>query len=243
MFLVSLNKVYYTSKDSIEIFVNGFIDMIKKVIYSTPFLICCYNIVAGILNVVWYPGEVASPLIIVGGSSAIYYLFFARSYEESKLSLLSFIFNNITVFLVLQMPDPCCFLVGLFLLMLASFHLFLFFSYDLLFDLIFLAVLLSRIFFHHKMGSWGFGLVTELMFLRLEFLFFELCLKKEDRSEEGSRIEPFFYLIPFFGISSINLLYLDNGLKDIVIHINFLFAAAALIFFTFFANRKQELII
>ena len=100
MFLVSIKKVYYTSKDSIEIFVNGFIDMIQKVIYSTPFLICCYNIVAGILNVVWYPGEVASPLIIVGGSSAISYLFFAISYEERKLSLLSFLFNNIKVFLV-----------------------------------------------------------------------------------------------------------------------------------------------
>lgn len=212
----------------------------RKVIYSKPFMICCYNIVAVFLNLLWYPDNVSSIILLVGASSAIYYIFFAISDEERILTLIYFIFNNLTVFLILQMPDPCCFLVGLFLLMLASFHLLLFFSYDLIFDFIFIAVLLYRIFYHHQIALWGFSLVTELMFIRL---FFKLCLKKEVRSEEGSRIEPLFYLIPFFGISFINLIYLDYGLMNILIHILFLFADAALIFFTFFANRKQELII
>ena len=90
---------------------------------------------------------------------------------------------------------------------------------------IFFAVLLSRIFFNQKMGEWGFGLVTELIFIRL-FIFF----LKKDIPNKGSRIEPVLYLIPLFFISFLNLLYLDYGLKEIIIHINFLFAAAVLLF-------------
>ena len=38
-------------------------------------------------------------------------------------------------------------------------------------------------------------------------------------------------------------IYLDNGLKAILIHINFLFAASSLIFFSFLSETKTELII
>ena len=208
----------------------------------TPFLICGYNIVLGFFNVVWYPGEVASPLIIVGGSSAIFFLFLAKSYEERSLSLLSFFVNNVILFYLLQMPAPCSFLVGLFLIMLASFHLYLWLGDDVFFNVIFFAVLLSRIFYHQKMGEWGFGLVTELLFLRLFFLCFALFLQKEDRSEEGSRIEPFVYLIPLFSLAFLNLQFsLDYGLKEILIHMNFLFAAATLLFFSFFSNTIKKL--
>lgn len=118
----------------------------------TPFLICFCNILAGILNVVWLPGEVASPLIIVGGSSAIFFVFFAKSYG---LSLLSFFFNNVIVFYVLRVPDP-------------------------------------------------------------------------------PRIAISNFFIAFF-----NLKYLDYGLKEMLIHINFLFAGASLIYFSFFSTELQ----
>ena len=55
-------------------------------------------------------------------------------------------------------------------------------------------------------GEWGFGLVTELLFLRLYYIFFEFDLKKEYRSGEGSRIEPVFYFRPAFVIAFLNLL-------------------------------------
>jgi len=51
------------------------------------------------------------------------------------------------------------------------------------------------------MGECGFGLVTELLFLRLYSIFFEFDLKKEYGSGEGSRIEPLLYLIPLFGLA------------------------------------------
>jgi len=95
---------------------------------------------------------VASPLILVGGSSAIFFVFFAKSLEERRDRLLSFFFNNIMIFYILQIPDPCCFLVGLFLILLTACHLSLFFDSDVFLDFIFFAVLLSRIFFHQKMG-------------------------------------------------------------------------------------------
>ena len=142
------------------------------------------------------------------------------------------------IFYILQIPDPCCFLVGLFLILLTACHLYLFFDSDVFLDFIFFAVLLSRIFFHQKMGFWGFGLVAELLFLRLYgiFLSFFFIKKESIYKKEGSRIEPVFYLIPFFGIAFLNLLDLDYGLNQILIHLTFLFAAASLLFFSVFST-------
>lgn len=81
---------------------------------------------------------------------------------------------------ILQIPDPCCFLVGLFLILLTACHLYLFFDSDVFLDFIFFAVLLSRIFFHQKMGEWGFGLVTELLFLRLYGILLSFFLLKKN---------------------------------------------------------------
>lgn len=209
--------------------------MMKNMLFYKLFLICSSNMVAGIFTLIWFSGEVASPLIIFGGSSAIFFLFFAHNYEERALSLFFFFFNNIVIFYLLERPNPCCFLVGLILILLTACHLYLFLDSYVFLHFIFFAVLLSRIFFNQKMGEWGFGLVTELIFIRL-FIFF---LKKDI----GSRIEPVLYLIPLFLISFLNLLYLDYGLKEIIIHINFLFAAAVLLFFLFFSESERGLLI
>lgn len=188
-------------------------------------LICFCHFLTGFLSILWFPGEVASPLIIVGGSSAIYFLFLAKCNEERSLSLLIFLVNNLSIYYVLNEPDLLILLVSLFFIILSFFHLFLFVGYEKMLDSIFYAVLLSRMVFHPKMGEWGFGLVTELMFLRLLSIF----LKKEYRSGEGSRIEPLFYLIPIFCIAFFYQIYLS--IQPILIHINFLFAGASLIYF------------
>lgn len=187
------------------------------------------HLIVGICNLAWYPDNL-SPLIIMGGSSAIFFVFLAKSYEERCLSLINIFFNNLFVFYVLRVSDPYIFIVSQFIILISIYYLFLFVDSDLFLDLLFIAVLLSRIFYHPKIGEWGFGLVTELIFLRLYSIFFEFYLKKESRSGEGSRIEPLIYLIPLFGIAFLNLKYLDNGLKGILIHINFLFAGASLIY-------------
>ena len=131
-----------------------------------------------------------------GGSSAIYFLFLAKCNEERSPSLLTYLVNNVLIFYLLNEPDLLILLVSLFFIILSFFHLFFFVSYEKMLHSIFYAVLLSRIFFHPKMGEWGFGLVTELMFLRL----YSRLKKKEYRSGEGSRIEPLVYLIPIFCI-------------------------------------------
>jgi len=115
-----------------------------------------------------------------GGFFGHLFCFFRKKFRRKKrsLSLLSFFFNNIMIFDILQIPDPCCFLVGLFLILLTACHLYLFFDSDVFLDFIFFAVLLSRIFFHQKMGFWGFGLVAELLFLRLYGIFIFFLLKK-----------------------------------------------------------------
>lgn len=206
------------------------------------FLIISINLITGILNAVWLGGEVPPSLIIWGGASAIFFMLIAKTVEERVLSLLSFLVNNLIICTLFIKPDPCIFIVSLSLILLAAFHLFLWLNNSFYLDLIFFLGLLSRIFFDPMMGSWGFGLVTELFFLRLYSIFFSF-LNNKYRSGEGSRIEPLGYLIPICYVALVNLLDLHYSMEHVVMHAYFLFAGASFVYLIVLSERINELII
>ena len=59
---------------------------INQVDFTSFLLLCFFNLVAGFLNLVWFPGEVASPLIIVGGHQ-LYIFFFSLNVTRREAYL------------------------------------------------------------------------------------------------------------------------------------------------------------
>jgi len=84
----------------------------------------------------WFISEVASPLILVGGFFYHLLWFFSTKFRRKKPIFLSFFFNNIMILYILQILDPCYFLVELFLILLIACHLYLFFDFDIFLDFI-----------------------------------------------------------------------------------------------------------